>query len=64
MDVRKHNRRADSEKWMEAYQERAMARGDLRGASRAAKMRMLLHNWFDNNAPSALTDSTTYSDLD
>jgi hypothetical protein len=49
---------------MEAYQERAMARGDLRGASRAAKMRMLLHNWFDNNAPSALTDSTTYSDLD
>lgn len=61
MDVRKYNRRADSEKWMEAYQARAMARGDLRGASRAAEMRMLLHHWLDTNAPFPVT---TYSDID
>jgi hypothetical protein len=64
MDVTKYNRRERSEKWMEAYQERAMARRDLRSAARAAEMRMLLHNWFNNNAPSALTDLTTYSDFD
>jgi hypothetical protein len=61
MDVTKYNRRARSEKWMEAYQDRAMARQDLRGASRAAEMRVLLHNWLDNNAPLAVT---TYRDVD
>ena len=45
---------------MEAYQDRAMARQDLRGASRAAEMRMLLHNWLDNNAPFGVT---TYRDV-
>lgn len=56
--VRKYNRRARSEKWMEAYQERAI---DMRRALRAAEMRMSLHNWFNNNAPFAVT---RYSDYD
>ncbi len=61
MDVRKYNRRTRSEKWMEAYQERAMARMDTRLAFRAAEMRMLLNNWLNNNAPFAVT---AYSDFD
>jgi hypothetical protein len=61
MAARKYNCRARSEKWMEAYQERAMARGDMRRASRAAEMRMLLDNWLNNNAPFALA---RYSDYD
>jgi hypothetical protein len=61
MAARKYNRRARSGKWMEAYQERAMARGDMRGASRAAEMRMSLDNWLNNNAPSTVK---TYSDYD
>ncbi len=60
MDVKKYNRHARSEKWMEAYQERAMARGDTRGAFRAAEMRTLLSNWLNNNALSAVEK---YSDF-
>ena len=59
--VRKYNRRARSEKWMEAYQERAMALGDVRRALRAAEMRMSLDNWVNSNAPAAVT---RYSDYD
>ena len=39
MDARKYNRRARSEEWMEAYQNRAMARRDMRRATRAAERR-------------------------
>jgi hypothetical protein len=61
MAARKYNRRTRSEKWMEAYQERAMARGDMRGASRAAELRMLLGNWLNNNAaPIAVTRYRDY----
>lgn len=60
-DVIKYNRRTRSEQWMEAYQERAMARGGIRRAFRAAEMRMSLNNWFNNNAPFAVTP---YSDFD
>jgi hypothetical protein len=55
MDVRKYNRRTRNEKWIEAYQERATARGDVGRASRAAEVRMLLDDWLNNNPPSAVT---------
>jgi hypothetical protein len=61
MDVGKYSRPTRNKKWMEAYQERATARGDVRRASRAAEVRMLLDNWLNNNPPSAVT---SYSDYD
>ena len=51
MDYAKYTRRADSLRWAQGYQQRALAVGNYRGVARAARVIEALAIWLNQNMP-------------